>query len=236
MIAPADSLPDDLETAHQLIRELLETLAQQVHLNETLQHQLEQALRRFYGRKTERIDPNQLLLFAREIIEQAQAEPASAPAAEPTPPATPAASQKKSHGRKPLPASLPRRPIVYDVPPEERACPDCGAERTRIGQEVREQLEYIPASMIVLEHIRPKYACPACQGNIIIAERLPEPIEKGLPGPGLLAHVAVSKYADHLPLYRLEGRVSGRSSRWRWVGRIGCSPGATKAAGRRRCF
>ena len=74
-----------------------------------------------------------------------------------------------------------------------------------IGEEVREQLEYVPASLIVLQHVRPKYACQACQANVVIAERLPEPIEKGLPGPGLLAHVAVSKYADHLPLYRQEG-------------------------------
>ena len=59
--------------------------------------------------------------------------------------------------------------------------------------------------MIVVQHVRPKYACEACQANVVIAERLPEPIEKGLPGPGLLAHVAVSKYADHLPLYRQEG-------------------------------
>ena len=57
----------------------------------------------------------------------------------------------------------------------------------------------------MLQHVRPKYACQACQANVVIAERLPEPIEKGLPGPGLLAHVAVSKYADHLPLYRQEG-------------------------------
>ena len=57
----------------------------------------------------------------------------------------------------------------------------------------------------MLQHVRPKYACPACQAHVVIAERLPEPIEKGLPGPGLMAHVAVSKYADHLPLYRQEG-------------------------------
>ena len=73
------------------------------------------------------------------------------------------------------------------------------------GEEVREQLEYVPASLFVLQHVRPKYACQACQAHVVIAERLPEPIEKGLPGPGLLAHVAVSKYADHLPLYRQEG-------------------------------
>ena len=131
--------------------------------------------------------------------------------------------KKKGHGRKPLPASLPRKPVLHDVPPEQRTCPDCGAERTCIGQEVREQLEYIPASLVVLEHIRPKYACPACVANVVIAERLPEPIEKGLPGPGLMAHVAVSKYADHLPLYRLEGifRRSGvelsRSTMCDWM-------------------
>jgi transposase len=206
MLTVADPLPDDLETAHQLIRELLETLGQQIHLNEKLQHQLEQLLRQRYGKKGERIDPAQLLLFAQEILAQAEAAPAPAATsdAEPKSTPTPSASQKNGHGRKPLPASLTRLPIVYDVPPEQRVCPDCGVERTSIGREVREQLEYVPASMIVLEHIRPKYACRACEGNIVIAERLPEPIEKGLPGPGLMAHVVVSKYADHQPLYRQE--------------------------------
>jgi transposase len=104
-----------------------------------------------------------------------------------------------------LPAHLVRKPVLHDVPPEERACPDCGVERRSIGQEIREQLEYVPASMIVLQHIRPKYACQACQAHVVIADRLPEPIEKGLPGPGLMAHVVVGKYADHLPLYRQEG-------------------------------
>jgi transposase len=94
---------------------------------------------------------------------------------------------------------------VHDVPAEERLCPDCGAERRPFGEEVREQLEYVPASLVVLEHVRPKYACKACAANVVIAERFPEPIEKGLPGPGLLAHVVVSQYADHLPLYRQEG-------------------------------
>jgi transposase len=205
MITLADPLPDDLQTAHQLIRELLETLAQQVHLNEKLQHQLEQLLRQRYGPKTERIDPAQLLLFAREIL--GQAEPAPAPESAPDSPApsAPGEPKKKGHGRKPLPASLPRQTVLHDVPPEQRVCPDCGGQQTCIGQDVREQLEYIPASLVVLEHIRPKYACRACEANVVIAERLPEPIEKGLPGPGLLAHIAVSKYADHLPLYRLEG-------------------------------
>jgi transposase len=200
--AGADTpLPDDLEAAHRLIRELLAALRQQAHLNAHLQHQLEQLLRRLYGKKSEKLDPDQLLLFAREILEAGGPEITPDPA-----PAAPAADPPaKGHGRKPLPASLPRRRVVHDVPPEDRPCPDCGATRRPFGEEVREQLEYVPASLVVLQHVRPKYACPDCQAHVVIAGRLPEPIEKGLPGPGLMAHVAVGKYADHLPLYRQEG-------------------------------
>jgi transposase len=195
-------LPDDIESAHRLIRELLASLHRQSHLNEKLQHQLELLLRRLYGKKSEKLDPDQLWLFAREILEangkQTEPEPGSS-----TPP--PAKPPIPGHGRKPLPTSLPRRRVLHDVPPGDRPCPDCGEVRRCIGEEIREQLEYVPASMVVLQHIRPKYACAACRANVAIADRLPEPIEKGLPGPGLLAQVAVSKYADHLPLYRQEG-------------------------------
>ena len=69
----------------------------------------------------------------------------------------------------------------------------------------RAELRVQSVCLFVIQHVRPKYACKACEGNIVIGERLAEPIEKGLPGPGLLAQVAVSKYADHLPLYRQEG-------------------------------
>jgi transposase len=198
-------LPDDLEAAHRLIRELIETLRQQTHLNDKLQHQLEQLLRRLYGRKSEKLDPNQLLLFAREILEAAgPGSPELESTPEPTAP-SPAKPPVQGHGRKPLPAGLPRKRVVHDVPIEQRLCPECGGDRACIGEEGREQLEFVPASLFVLQHIRPKYACQACQANVVIAQRLPEPIEKGLPGPGLMAHVAVSKYADHLPLYRQEG-------------------------------
>ena len=207
MITADDPLPDDLEAAHQLIRELLATLGTQIHLDEELQHQLEQLLRHRFGRKTERVDPAQLLLFAQEILAQAEPAPTPDPSPEPAPRSAPvrSASPKNGHGRKPLPASLPRRPVVHDVPPERLPCPECGTLRQQIGVEVREQLEYIPATLVVLEHRRPKYACPGCKAHVVIAERFAEPIEKGLPGPGLMAHVATSKYADHLPLYRQEG-------------------------------
>jgi transposase len=195
-------LPDDIEAAHRLIRELLATLREQTHLNANLQHQLEQLLRKLYGRKSEKLDPNPLLLFARAILEAGGPEITREPE-----PVTPAPPKRpiQGHGRKPLPASLPRRTVLHDVPPEQRPCPDCGEVRQPFSEDVREQLEYVPASLIVLRHVRPKYACKACAAHVVIAERLPEPIEKGLPGPGLMAHVAVSKYADHQPLYRQEG-------------------------------
>jgi transposase len=193
------TLPDDLDTAHRQIRELAETLRQQDHLIARLQHQLEQLLRARYGKKGEKVDPDQLLLFAHDIL--AQSEPTS-PAARPP---EPVESKSDGHGRKPLPASLPRKRVVHDVAPEDRACPECGGERRPIGAEAREQLEYVPASLVVLVHVRPKYACRACAAHVVIAPRLPEPIERGLPGTGLLAHVITSKLADHLPLYRQEG-------------------------------
>ena len=112
-------LPNDLDAAHRLIRELLATLREQTHLNANLQHQLEQLLRRLYGRKSEKLDPNQLLLFAQEILEAAAAEPIPPPAPEPSGPKPPT----KGHGRKPLPTHLPRKPIIHDVPPEQ---PDRG--------------------------------------------------------------------------------------------------------------
>jgi transposase len=196
MTTTPGELPTDLETCHQLIRELLESLSRQSHLNEKLQHQLEQLLRRIYGRKSEKLDPNQLLLFAREILEATGVDPAAAlPAADAQPVESdgqPDSTKKNGHGRKPLPKGLERKRKVHDVPPEQLPCPDCGAVRTSIGEEIREQLEFKPASLIVIEHVRPKYACKSCQANVVIAERLPEPIEKGLPGPGLLAQVIVS--------------------------------------------
>ena len=137
MITLADPLPDDIETAHQLIRELLETLSQQLHLNAKLQHQLEELLRQRDGRKSERVDPAQLWLFAQEILAQAKTEPEPEPqpeaASEPPPAPSAPKPKKKGHGRKPLPASLPRKPQMHDVPPEQLPCPDCGAMRQCSG-------------------------------------------------------------------------------------------------------
>lgn len=180
------TLPDNLADAHRVIRELHLQLAH-------MQRQLEILLRQRFGPKSEQSHPDQLLLFGDAAV------------AIPAPPATPEPPRKTGHGRQTLPANLPRVEVVHDLPPEQKPCPECGVERSRIGQESSEQLEYVPASLRVLVHTRPRYACSQCKGHVAIAARLPEPIDRGLPGVGLLAHVIVSKYVDHLPLYRQEG-------------------------------
>jgi len=174
------------------------------------QAEMEAVFRRFYGPKSERFDPAQLLLFG--IVIDSLAVDENAVEAESGEKLTTRRIQHK-HGRAKLPESLPRILVEHDLKPDEKKCPCCGQERCRIGKDVSEQLEYIPASFKVLQHIRHKYACKPCsQGcakcdggaNITIAEKPIQPIEKGLAGPGLLAYVITSKLADHLPLYRLE--------------------------------
>ncbi len=112
---------------------------------------------------------------------------------------------KKGHGRKPIPDDLHREQIVLDVPESEKTCSCCGTEKKHIGDDVTEELEYKPAVFFVNQYIKPKYACPKCPENGIASASMPaRPIDKGLAGSGLLAYVIVSKFVDHLPLYRLE--------------------------------
>ena len=162
-------------------------------------------LRRYYGPRSESFDPRQLFLFG-QLVEQLPLEESIAEeAGEPL--VTRRVKNRHPHGRQQLPECLERIEIEHDV--EDKCCPACGCERCRIGAEVSEQLEYFPASFKVLKHVRHKYACPKCDHdgynpNIEAAQKPPQPIDKGLTGPSLLAHVAVSKLGDHLPLYRLE--------------------------------
>jgi transposase len=106
-------------------------------------------------------------------------------------------------GRRPLPATLPRQRVEVDVPEADKICV-CGAAKTRIGEVVSEKLDYVPASVRVLETVRPKYACPHCHAGVVTAPAPPQAVERSLATAGMLAHVVVSKYLDHLPLYRLE--------------------------------
>ena len=114
-----------------------------------------------------------------------------------------AAHARKRRGRKPLPDYLPRVRIEHDLPEEEKTCA-CGCGLTRIGEDTSEQLDIVPAQVRVLQHVRLKYACKACEETIKTAPVPAHPIPKSNASPGLLAHVAVAKYQDALPLARQE--------------------------------
>lgn len=193
-LVPASSLalPNDIEACHALIDSLAADLDQ-------YKQRVDYLLRRLFGSSSERIDPNQLALF-KEALAQA-VEETGAPEESPTP----ATAKRNGHGRNRLPEDLPRQRVEHDIPDSEKTCPQ-GHERVRIGEDVSEQLDFTPASYYVIEHVRPVYACkaPACDCGVVQAAKPAQPIEKGLAGPGLLAHVITSKYCDHVPLHRQE--------------------------------
>jgi transposase len=191
------SLPQDVETCHEVILSLLETLGGVEQRCEQLEHRLDVLLRQRFGPSAERLDSSQLQLFAREVL-QTQGEET------PEAPSTTVREHARRNGRRKLPEDLPRLRVEYDLTDEERCCPECQEPRRKIGEETSEQLEYEPAKVHVIEHVRMKYACPKCEGHLVTAPKARQAIEKCLAGPGLLAQVAVSKYSDHMPLHRLE--------------------------------
>jgi transposase len=205
----------------EVVSQFEETVTAQQRRIEKLEHEMTLLLRRLHGPKQERIDPDQLLLFDIEELRELVAEQESGDDDEP--PVTASSRKRNGHGRRRLPEHLPREQVIHDVPDEERTCPCCGGLRHEIGRETSEQLEFVPASFKVIEHIRIKYACRECEEQVTIAPKPPQPIEKGLPGPGLLAYVTLSKYGDHLPLYRQEdilarfGILIRRSTLCDWI-------------------
>jgi transposase len=170
-----------------------------------------------FGRKSEKLDTQiEQLELRLEELEATQTEDA-APSAE----AVPAAPAPKRPARRPLPEHLPRE--IETHAPDHAACPACGGVLSKLGEDVSEMLEYVPAQFKVIRQVRPKMACTACD-TIVQAAAPSRPIDRGLAGPGLLAHVLVSKYADHLPLYRQSeiyersGLDLDRSTLADWVG------------------
>jgi transposase len=207
------ALPQDLTVCHALIRQLFEARVEDAKLIEGLQHQLRNMLRRAYGRSAEKLDPNQMALFEKMLADLANAVPPApageSPALRVTQPAP--ANGQRGHGRRQLPAELERRPVVIDLPEEQKPCPCCQSLREHMGDEITEKLDFEPARVFVRQEIRRKYVCHACEAaaaptgpQIAIADKPLSPIEKGLAAPGLLAHLIISKYGDHLPLHRLE--------------------------------
>jgi len=206
---PKAALPDDPVILQQMIVELLAVLRDTRRQNEELQHRLDLLLRRLYGPRTERFDPHQPLLIpdAFEAVAPETLDTSNVAAPDPEPGAAPA-KQARPHGRRVLPKNLRRVPRVYELTEAERRCPECGESRIPISAERSEQLDYEPATLFVVEHVRCTYACPHCEGQVITAGKPAQPIPKGLPGPGLVAHVITEKYADHIPLHRQERRLA----------------------------
>jgi transposase len=205
-VTAPDPLPDDPVALQALVRGQRERIADLEQRLAWFLVQYRLAQQRRFAASTE-TSVHQLDLFA-DLL--AEALPDGAP---PTPVASPVAGDPdvglpaaRGHGgRRPLPASLPRETVVHDLTDEQKVCPCCGQSRTVIGEERSEQLDIEPPRLKVLEHIRLKYACPACEsGGVQTAPKPPQPIPKSLASPGLLAWIITAKIADGLPLYRQE--------------------------------
>lgn len=210
-------LPDDIDALKAMIvaREaLIESRDARI---EALEAQLALLKRRQFGKSSEKLGAAiaQMELALEELRED------DGLASGRLRPEAAAAVDRAGPRRAPLPDHLPTEDIVHAAPD---ACPACGGELRRLGEDVREELEYVPGGFRRVRHVRPKLSCRSCE-TIVQAPPASSPIPKGKPGPGLLAHVLVSKYCDHLPLYRQsaiyarEGVGLERSTMADWVGR-----------------
>jgi transposase len=219
-ILPSD--PDELRVFAATLQ--AELYAKTLHI-EKLKSQLAALRRARFGRSSEKLDREveQLELLIGEIEEGSAGEAESKQAAESFAPTQTPRRERSIPVRKPLPAHLPRERVDHE---SSCACPACGGTvLSVIGSDEREVLEYVPSHFKVIVHVRPKLSCRACE--TITQPPMPGlPIERGLPGPGLLAHVLVAKYCDHLPLYRQsaiyarDGIEIDRSTMADWVGRM----------------
>lgn len=202
-----------------MVIELATQLDANQHRLDRIQNILEQLLRWRFGQKREKVDHDQLFLFAVgleasgqdvkdfiaeiDLDEEPKNEDENGKDDPPSSGASTGTTKPRGHGRKRLPDTLKRERIEYELNEAERQCPRCERTMRRIGEELSERLEYVPASVVVIEEARAKYACP-CGCAMKTAPKPAAPIEKGLAGASLLAQVAVAKYADHAPLHRQE--------------------------------
>ncbi len=186
----------------ELEKSQAETIAQLREENRLLRQKLDYVIRQLHGARSEKLDPGQLALFGESDLPGKSGPGAGEQAAEEPVPTAPPSRRKSAKERKPrLPEDLPVEETVLE-PAAVRACP--GAWR-RIGEEVSEQLDYEPGHFLRRRTVRPKYVRLADPAAPPIVAGLPDPLlERGLLAPGLLAHIVIGKYADHLPLYRQE--------------------------------
>lgn len=208
-------LPTDTSTLHALVRQLLGTLQSQSLKIAELEAHIAKLKRSQFGQSSEKIalEIEQLEQELDALHEEEAVQAAARPAAV-------QALIEKPY-RKALADHLPRQIELHEP---ACTCPNCGGAMRKLGEDITEVLDYVPASFKVIRHVRPKLSCRICE--TIVQMPMPSlPIERGKPGPGLLAHVLVAKYADHLPLYRQSGIYARegvdleRSTLADWVGR-----------------
>ncbi len=194
-----DNLPHDTALLHRLVRDMAAQVCTRDSEIERLRQIVKELQRMRFGCRSERLDPDQLALALEDLDTDIAALAADRPPDTSPPP-------EVKPRREPLPGHLLREDMVLDVPGD--VCPDCGGPRHPIGESVSEMLDWVPATLRVIRIRRPKYACRHCA----MVAQVPAPervIAGGIATPALLAHVLVSKYADHLPLYR-QSRIFAR--------------------------
>jgi transposase len=210
---PSDTLPDDPETLKaMLLAERLES--------DRLRQIIKELQRHRFGRRAETLPEDQMLLGLEDVEQTAACNEAIADQVAPA--ERTARAERRRSNRGSLPAHLPRIESVVDI--DDKTCPCCQGELHRIGEDKSERLDMVPAQFRVLVTIRPKYACRACEDGVLQAPAPARLIEGGLPTEATVAQVLVSKYADHLPLYRQaqiyarQGVNLDRSTLADWVG------------------
>ena len=210
---PSDALPDDPETLKAML------LAERMQ-NERLRQIIREMQRHRFGRRAETLPEDQMLPGLEDVEQTVAGDEAAADQMAPAERAVRAEKRRSNRGS--LPAHLPRIEIVVDI--DDKACPCCRGELHRIGEDKSERLEIVPAQFRVLVTRRPKYACRKCEDGVLQAPAPARLIEGGLPTEATVAQVLVSKYADHLPLYRQaqiyarQGINLDRSTLADWVG------------------
>jgi transposase/predicted HicB family RNase H-like nuclease len=214
-----------IEKQRQELREKQAELEKYQRENEQLRRKVDELCRKLFGKKSEKVDPDQLKL-ALEILEEEKKsdEPLEMDSGESLgKPRT----KRKGTGRRQLEKmNLPVVQTLNDVSDEEKVCACCSSPKARIGEDTSRKLDYEPASLFIVETVTPRYACQKCKDGVVSASAPVQAIQKGMAGAGLHSYVVTSKYADHLPLHRLEGILLrqgvaiDRSTMCDWVGQV----------------
>ena len=216
MTTPPDSLPDDARALKELLIAARDENERLIAIIKVLQ-------RHRFGPRSEKIDPDQLALML-EDVEQAIAAAEAEAEGKREPAGTPV-RRKRQINRGALPKHLPREEVVVDL--ADKCCPCCNRLRVKLGEDVSERLDMIPARFKVIVTRRPKYTCRECDGEVAQAPAPEHLIEGGIPTEALIAAVVIAKYADHLPLYRqaqIYGRQASNSTARRWPTGRGAPP------------